>query len=301
MPSAAEFRRFEIPGTAVFTDHPGGLVALEITAPSATGRLFLHGAHVTDWQPTGAGPVLFMSSQSHFAPGKAIRGGVPLIFPWFGARAGDAKAPQHGFARTASWAVESISPSADQGVAVVLRLDDSEQTRASWPYAFTARFRATFGATLTMALEIQNRSAGPMQFEEALHTYLVASDVQKIAVRGLENCEFIDKVDAATRKRLGSDPLTFTGETDRVFLHTTSTCTLEDPGLRRRIVVEKSGSNSTVVWNPWTAKAKAMADFGDDEWPQMLCIETANAGENSVTLAPGATHTMAATVRVEGA
>lgn len=301
MPAAAELRRFEIPGTAVFTDHPGGLVALEITAPAATGRLFLHGAHVTDWQPTGADTVLFMSSRSHFAPGKAIRGGVPLIFPWFGARAGDAKAPQHGFARTASWAVESISPSADQGVAVVLRLDDSEQTRASWPHAFTARFRATFGATLTMALEIENRSAGPMQFEEALHTYLVVSDVQKIAVRGLENTEFIDKVNAAARKRLGPEPLTFTGETDRVFLHTTSTCTLEDPGLRRRIVVEKSGSNSTVVWNPWTAKAKAMSDFGDDEWPHMLCIETANAGENAVTLAPGATHTMTALISVNPA
>ena len=301
MPTAADFRRFEIPGTAVFTDHPGGLVALEITAPGATGRLFLHGAHVTDWQPKGGDPVLFMSSGSHFAPAKAIRGGVPLIFPWFGARAGDAKAPQHGFARTASWAVESIGASPDQSIAVVLRLDDSGQTRASWPFAFTARFRVTFGSTLTMALEVENRSGEPIQFEEALHTYLVVSDVQKVAVRGLEDTEFIDKVDATARKRLGSDPLTFTGETDRVFLNTTATCTLEDPGYRRRIVVEKSGSNSTVVWNPWIAKAKAMADFGDDEWPRMLCIETANADENAVTLTPGATHTMAAMVRIESA
>src|SRR4051794_17302365 len=101
MSSAADLRHFEIPGAAVFVEHPGGLVSLEINTPIATGRIFLHGAHIAAWQPAGAAPVLFMSRQSHFAPGKAIRGGVPLIFPWFGARAGDAKAPQHGFARTA--------------------------------------------------------------------------------------------------------------------------------------------------------------------------------------------------------
>ena len=253
------------------------------------------------WQPAGAEPVLFMSARSLFTSGKAIRGGVPMIFPWFGARADDPKAPQHGFARTAAWAVESIESSAVDGVTVVLRLDDSEQTRASWPHAFTARFRATFGSALTMALEIENRSADALVFEEALHTYFIVSDVEKIAVRGLENCEFIDKVDAASRQRLGSEPLTFRGETDRVFVNTTATCTLDDPGLRRRIIVEKTGSNSTVVWNPWAAKAKAMADFGDDEWPHMLCIETANAGENAIPLAPGATHTMTATVRIEAA
>lgn len=299
MSSAAELRRFEIPGTATFTDQPDGLVALDVTAPAANGRLFLHGAHVASWQPRGAAPVLFMSAKSHFAPGKAIRGGVPLIFPWFGARAGDAKAPQHGFARTANWQLESLAPAADS-VAVVLRLDDSEQTRASWPFAFTARFRVTFAATLTMALEVENRSAEAMQFEEALHTYFVVSDARTVAVRGLENTGFIDKVDGFTRKRLGAEPLGFSGETDRVFVNSAATCTIHDPGLRRRIVVEKSGSNSTVLWNPWDAKAKAMADFGDAEWPGMLCIETANAAENAVTLAPGATHTMTAVIRVSG-
>ena len=299
MPSAADLRSFEIPGQARFIDHPGGLTALGIATPAATGRIFLHGAHITAWQPADAGPVLFTSAQSHFTAGKAIRGGVPLIFPWFGARAGEAKAPQHGFARSTVWAVESVQAAADQGVTVVLRLDDSEQTRASWPHAFTARLRATFGATLAMALEIENRSPVPLQFEEALHTYLAVSDVEDVAVRGLENTEFIDKVDAFTRKRLGPEPLFLRGETDRVFVNTAATCTADDDALRRRIVVEKTGSASTVVWNPWEAKARAMADFGDDEWPRMLCLETANAGENSVTLAPGATHTMTATIRVE--
>jgi D-hexose-6-phosphate mutarotase len=299
MSSAADLRQFEIPGKAAFVDHPGGLTALDIATPAATGRIFLHGAHIAAWQPAGAQPVLFMSGKSHFAPGKAIRGGVPLIFPWFGACAGDAKAPQHGFARTTTWAVDSVNASADEYITVTLRLDDSEQTRASWPYAFSARFRATFGKTLSMALEIENRSPAALQFEEALHTYLAVSHVENVAVLGLENTEYIDKVDALARKRPGADPLFLSGETDRVFVNTTATCTADDSEMGRRIVVEKSGSSSTVVWNPWAAKAKAMADFGDDEWPNMLCLETANAGENTVTLAPGATHTMTATIRVE--
>ena len=150
-----------------------------------------------------------------------------------------------------------------------------------------------------MTLEIENRSPAAFQFEEALHTYLAVSHVENVAVLGLENTEYIDKVDALARKRLGADPLFLSGETDRVFVNTAALCTVDDSEMGRRIVVEKSGSNSTVVWNPWAAKAKAMADFGNDEWPKMLCVETANAGENSVTLAPGATHTMIATIRVE--
>ena len=299
MSSAEELRDFEIPGKAAFIDHSGGLTALDIATPAATGRIFLHGAHIAAWQPAGAQPVLFMSGHSYFVPGKAIRGGVPLIFPWFGARAGDAKAPQHGFARTAAWTVESVNASADESVAIVLRLDASRQTRASWPFAFTARLRATLGATLQMTLEIENRSPAAFQFEEALHTYLAVSHVENVAVLGLENTEYIDKVDSLARKRLGADPLFLSGETDRVFVNTAASCTVDDSEMGRRIVVEKSGSNSTVVWNPWAAKAKAMADFGNDEWPKMLCVETANAGENSVTLAPGATHTMIATIRVE--
>jgi glucose-6-phosphate 1-epimerase len=306
MSSADDLHQFEIPGTAIFRDSDDGqLVSLDIATPAASGCVILQGAHVVEWTPAGAGTVLFMSQKTLCVRGKAIRGGVPLIFPWFGARAGNPKAPQHGFARTTEWAVESVQAAADQSVTVVLRLDDSEQTRASWPYAFTARFRATFGAALTMALEIENRSPVAMTFEEALHTYFTVSDVARVSVHGLENCEYIDKVDGATRKRLGTEPLTITGETDRVFVNTTATCVLDDPGLfdepglRRRIVVEKSGSDSTVVWNPWIEKARAMADFGDDEWPRMLCIETANAGENAVTLAPGATHAMSATIRLE--
>jgi glucose-6-phosphate 1-epimerase len=296
-PTAADLRPLEIPGIATLTDLPGGLVAIDISTPEASGRVFLHGAHVATWQPAGHRPVLFMSTESHFTPGKAIRGGIPMIFPWFGARAGNPQTPQHGFGRTTIWELESLDRASD-GVSIALQLSDSDRTRANWPHAFHARFRVAFGARLGLALEIENRSTMAMTFEEAFHSYFAVSDVRNVSVTGLAQTEFIDKVDGATRKRLGTEPLTFSGETDRVFLNTRTATVLHDPGMKRQIGIEKTGSASTVVWNPWLTKAKAMADFGDEEWSGMLCIETANADENAIALAPGATHTMTAEIHL---
>ncbi len=293
--TAAAFHRFAIPGLVTFEDAPGGLVRITITSPLARAAVYLHGAHVTDFQPAGSEPALFLSEKSTFAAGKPIRGGVPIIFPWFGPRAGHSDAPMHGFARTSEWEIETLD-STGGIVTIVLRLSASEATRAPWNHDFILRHRITIGAELTMELEVENTGGEPFQFEEALHTYLAVSDVRAVSVSGLDGVEFIDKTDALARKTQDVAPIKITAETDRVYLDTTSTCEIADPQRQRQIAVEKSGSNTTVVWNPWIAKAKAMADFGDDEWPRMLCIETANAGENAVTLAPGERHVMMARV-----
>ena len=296
--SAADFSHWEIPKRATFHDAPGGLVRLCVSTPMCEAEVWLHGAHIARFQPADAKPLLFMSAASHFAAGKPIRGGVPVIFPWFGPRPGRPDSPAHGFARTLPWSVGALAAD-DRGiVSLILRLDSDETTRAHWPHDFVLRHKITFGAQLDMQLEVENVSGQPFQFEEALHTYLAVADVREIAITGLEDTAFLDKVDGAKRKQQGPEPIRVTGETDRVHVNTRTTCVLHDPKLARRITVEKSGSDTTVVWNPWIAKAKAMADFGDDEWPAMMCIETANVGESAITLAPGARHAMQATVSV---
>ena len=292
---AADLRHFETTGVT-FHDTPGGLVRISIATPLATAEVYLQGAHIARYQPADAAPVLFLSEKTHLAPGKAIRGGVPIIFPWFGARAGHPESPAHGFARTTEWELESLVRHDNDDIHLVLRLSSNAATLAQWPHEFTIRHRITIGAKLHMALEVENRSDAPFTFEEALHTYLAVGDVRSTSVTGLENTSFLDKVDSGRRKQEGPEPIRFTGETDRVYLDTTTTCIIEDPTLARRIAVEKSGSATTVVWNPWIAKAKDMADFGDDEWPAMLCIETTNADTNRITLPPSSTHTMTATV-----
>jgi len=287
-----------LPGIATFFVTPDGLVRLGIATHLSTAALTLNGAHVTHFQPHGASPLLFVSGSSHLTPGRPIRGGVPVCFPWFGARAGDPQAPAHGFARTTQWAVESVTGSEETGVTAVLILTSTEATRAFWPHDFTARLRVEVTRELRLTLEVENPGPAPFLFEEALHTYFAISDVNDVTVTGLEGAAYLDKVAAGARQELGPDPLRFTGETDRIFPANTATCTIHDPGFPRRIVIEKTGSHSTVVWNPWIAKAAAMADFGDREWPQMLCIETANVGTDAITLAPGARHEMTALIRL---
>jgi glucose-6-phosphate 1-epimerase len=293
--------RFGIAGAIGFETGPGGFVRVVVTAPSAVGHVYLHGAHVTHYQPTGQQPLLFMSPRSQFAPGKAIRGGVPVIFPWFGPRAGGPSAPEHGFARIAEWSVESVTRADDGSIAVVLGLEATDATRTTWPHDFRIRYRLVFGPRLEMGLEVENRSREAFTFEEALHTYLLVGDVRAATVSGLERATYIDKMDAMTRKTQGAEPMRLGGAVDRVFLDTRTPCAVDDPVLGRRLVVEKSGSATTVVWNPWSEKAKAMADLGAEAWLSMLCLETANAADNAVRLAPGERHHMTAVVRVEAA
>ena len=297
-PTTDPLRAFEIPGLACFEPGAGGLTRLAISTPVAEAHIYLQGAHVTHYQPAGSAPVLFVSARSFFENGKPIRGGVPVCFPWFANRAGHPESPAHGFARTREWEVESLAVDGNQTVLAVLRLSADAATRAHWPHDFVLRHHIAIGAQLGMMLEVENVSREPFQFEEALHTYFAVDDVREVSVIGLGNSGYLDKTDAFRPKIQGPEALRFTGETDRTFEHTLATCVLHDPREGRRIVVEKSGSATTVVWNPWIAKAAAMPDFGDDEWPRMACIETANAGANAITLAPGERHSMRAVVSV---
>ena len=263
---------------------------IRITTPLGEAELHRVGAHLATWTPRGERPVLFLSPRAVFAPGKAIRGGVPIIFPWFGPGASGA----HGFARTAEWEVEQQSTNE---IGMVLRPDQA--TRAVWNYEFELRLRVLVGSTLEVRLETTNAGSQAFRFEEALHTYLSVGDVRQVSITGLEGSEYLDKVDGSTRKRQGAEPISFTGERDQVHVNTASTCTVHDPVWSRRIVVQKTGSMSTVVWNPWAEKIRALTDMEPDGWRKMLCVESGNIGENSIELAPGATHRLTASIRVE--
>jgi D-hexose-6-phosphate mutarotase len=279
---------------------PGNLPRLVIKSRLGEGQVYFQGAHVAAWRPAGtSGDVLWMSKDSYFEAGKALRGGVPICFPWFGAHASDPKAPGHGFARLRDWTLIEASEAADGAVTLALELASDRALSPLWPHAFRAVHRITMGATLTMALEVTNPGPDAFTFEEALHTYFAVRDVRNVTVTGLEQTDYLDKVTGFDRKNQGAEPIRFTGETDRVYLGTTATCVIDDPGARRRIAVRKSGSDVTVVWNPWIAKAKAMPDYGDDEWPEMVCVETCNVNVHARTLAPGATHTMTAIIEVK--
>jgi glucose-6-phosphate 1-epimerase len=290
--------RVSLPSSVRLDSGQGGLPRLRVSNPHGEAEVYLHGAHVTAWQPTGQAPVIWLSRDSAFAAGKPIRGGIPICFPWFAAHATDKAAPGHGYARLEDWTLVEARDAAD-GTTLVLELTSAGKTWPIWPHAFAARYRVSVGATLDLALEVRNTGTDTFTYEEALHTYFAVQYVREIAITGLEQTEYLDKVEGFARKRQGADPIRFTGETDRIYLATEAAVTIHDPGRRRRIPISKTGSQTTVVWNPWVEKAKAMADFGDLEWPEMVCVETCNVNAHKLTLAPGARHEMTAKIGVE--
>jgi glucose-6-phosphate 1-epimerase len=289
-------RRLGITHIAKVVEGNGGLPKVRITSPQATGEIYLHGAHVTSWTPSGGEEVLFVSSRSHWEDGRAIRGGVPVCFPWFGDKADDPHAPAHGFARTKAWQLESIVPGVD-AVSVSMVTESNESTKRWWASDFRLVHRATFGRELRLELVLTNTGAAPLRFEEALHTYHRVGDVQKARVKGLDTVHYLDKTDSNQEKTQHGD-IVITTETDRVYLKTQHEMELEDPVSRRRVRVAKENSLTSVVWNPWVQKARALSDLGDEEWIHMICLETSNVGAFAVDLAPGQQHTMRAIVRV---
>lgn len=275
---------------------PGGLERLVLRAAEGEAHVFLHGGHVSHFEPKGGRPVLWTSRESRFEAGKPIRGGVPVCFPWFGPKAGAPEAPLHGYARILPWAVAEVVREGDGSLRAVLELTAEAAARGGYPHELALSLSVTVGRSLRLALAVRNQDGAPARFEEALHSYLAVSDVRQVRVLGLEGVGFVDKTAAMARRSGEPEPIAIGAETDRVYGGTGATVTIEDPGWGRRVVISKTGSATTVVWNPWIAKAKAMPDFGDDEWTGMLCVETANAMDDAVTLAPGATHTMTATL-----
>src|SRR5260370_12935672 len=222
--------RLAIAGVLKFEAGSGGLIRAAVGGRSAEGHVYLHGAHVTHYRPAGKRPLLFFSERSRFATGKALRGGVPVIFPWFGARAGHSEAPDHGFARTREWAVESVEPATDGSVAVTLALEADDATRPTWPHEFRVRHRVVFGERLEMTLEVENRSGHAFDFEEALHTYVLVGDVGQVSIAGLGGVGYIDKTDDKMRKTLAAGPHRMEGTTDLEFLSTRAPILAYRPG-----------------------------------------------------------------------
>jgi len=311
MPTSNIQASFEIPGTLSF-QRQGALEKAVITTDSCVGEIFLQGAHISHWQPHGEEPVLFLSKNSAFLPGKAIRGGIPIIFPWFGPRtisqySSRTDGPSHGFARTQVWQVTGATASGETLV-LTFQLLPSDESAALGFDKFSLDYEVRMGKTLELKLTCTNtgqtsqhidREAAPILFEEALHTYFAASDMENVSVSGLANTDYLDKTDSMKRKRQEERLLKLSGETDRPYLNTSATVTVLDKGFQRRIKIEKEQSLTTVVWNPGEALASKMADMEAGDFRKFICVESANALENALVLDAGESHSLAVKISVE--
>jgi D-hexose-6-phosphate mutarotase len=276
-------------GRVAFIDGRGELPMVEVTTRWSVAGIYLHGAHVTHFKKTNEQPLLFLSQCSRFSEKDPIRGGIPVIFPWFGPREGMG---QHGFARVKDWELKECAPVADGSVSVKLHLPDCPEA-ATYP-PFSADLTVTVSETLALELAITNKSNDEtLNFENCLHTYFEAGDVTAVSVHGLKGTRYLDKVANFAEKTETNEGIRISSEVDRIYLDTTAPVEIEDARLGRRIRIEKRGSASTVVWNPWIVKAQQMPDFGNDEYQRMICVESGNVAANSLKLPPGGTSTLA--------
>jgi len=265
---------------------PGGRDALRLEADGGSVIVSLLGAQVLSWLRT-EGEVLWTASAAEYAPGKPVRGGVPLVFPWFGDHPTDKNLPAHGFARTLAWRLASARPGE-----IVLETTDDAATRGLWPHAFRLRLLVALAQTLRLELTIENTGTAPFACEEALHTYFNVGDVHTTSVLGLEGVPFTEHAAAPEPSWNVREPLRFRAETDRIFQGVPDRIELVAPALRRKVVLATKHARSAIVWNPWPAKTARLSQMTADDWQRFVCIESANVREHRITLGPGASHTL---------
>ena len=298
MKTVAELtEQFALPGIS-FAEEWDGFVVVDVVNEQATARVAINGAQLLRWRPEGEEPVVWLSEDAHFEMGRSVRGGIPICWPWFGAHKIESAFPAHGFARTREWELFEVDKLDGATTKLLFRLNESREMHHFWPHSFELECHITIGKALTLELKTRNCSGEVIEITEALHTYFNVSDVDNMTIHGLDGLHYLDKLEAFQRKHQQGD-IPITGEIDRVYLDSDGECIIEDTGFNRRIRISKLGSRSTVVWNPGQESGEQMGDLGEVGYRHMLCVESANAADNTLQIAAGEMHTLKVNYQIE--
>jgi len=302
---ATLYRRFEkLPG--VHLEQRGELLAVCIDNHSAGATVFLQGAQLAHYQRHGEPPVIWCSPLCDYTKGVPLRGGVPLCWPWFGALDKNPIpirrqvpvdiAGAHGFARNRLWRLDNIErPRGDlTRLRMSLALDAGQEP--AWPLAVALQLTIEVGPRLLVRLEVSNPGERAFYYSAALHSYYAVSDIDTVSVAGLERMNYLDCARGRSHGRQRST-LAIDREIDRIYHGTWQPLALVDRGWRRALVISSEGSDSAVVWNPWKEKSRRLSHFAGDAYREMLCIETANAGDDFAVLRPGQRRRLGFSVR----
>lgn len=269
------------------------------TVPLRNGSFtaYDHGAQLATWERRGQ-PVLYLSRRARFGAGSAIRGGVPICWPWFGPGRDGAHSPSHGFARIAPWRLTDQATEGTTG-RLVWELGPADVAglpgRNLWPHDFLARCEVTVGDAARVALTVHNTGTESCGYEVALHSYLVVGDIHRVVLTGLSGSTWFDKVAGGMHRQDGA--MRFAGETDRIY-HSATPVEVHDPVLNRTLRITSEGAADTIVWNPGPEKGQDIPDMHSDDWQRLVCVESGNVADHAISLAPGATWTTATAITV---
>ena len=243
---------FEIENELQFVDIEHGFTYIEINNAKAHATISTYSGQVLSYRPKSQkDDLLFVSDKAYYESGKAIKGGIPVCWPWFGADPDDQGRPAHGFVRNRQWEVSGSESLADGSTKVVLGLADSEETRKIWPNPFKLNIEITVGDSLSVALVTHNNGDENVTISQALHTYFYVGDIGKVRVLGLDGVEYLDKVDDFAEKTQ-SGSITINDEVDRIYKGVSGELVIEDESLGRKIRIASRGCSTAVVWNPWS-------------------------------------------------
>lgn len=268
-----------------------GFEYIAVQNTSATAKIALQGAHLFHYCKTNQEPLLWLSDISYYEQGKAIRGGIPICWPWFGFHK-DKTLPQHGFARTSMWEFVGSSEPDAKTSSVSFRLQHSDETLKMWNHRFDLELKITISDSLKLELKTTNLDDKEFTITQALHTYFAVSDISKVSVSGLDKKPYLDAL--TLKQEIQNGDIFFSSEVDRVYQEVDGELILRDKN--REISIMNSCSYSVVVWNPWVEKTKKMSAMREDAYKNMLCIESSNAYDDAVVIKSDCSHTLGAII-----
>lgn len=290
---------FGIAGQVEFIAGNGGLPMIQVKTTKAKALISIHAGQVLSYQPAGeAEDVMFLSVKAYYQDGKAIKGGAPICWPWFGADPEGKGRPGHGFVRNRGWNVVATEALSNGDIKVTVGLDDTPETQTIWPHAFNLRQEIVIGDSLNLSLITRNTGKEKFTITQAFHTYFKVGDISRAKVSGLAGCDYLDKAGGGNTQRHQTGDVTIDAEVDRIYLNVGNILTIDDAALKRRIQITSQGSKTAVVWNPWEKIAKDMADLEDHDYQRLLCVETTNAADDVVEVAAGGECQLTANYRV---
>lgn len=277
-----------------FVEGEGGFPLVEVSNEYAAATISVYGGQVLSFKPVNqAEDVMFLSSKAYYLEGKAIKGGTPICWPWFGPDPENKGRASHGFMRNRMWQMREVISTPDGATKITLGLVDTPETREIWNYSFDFAIAITVGTLLTVELITNNTGEQSFNITQALHTYFKIGDINQVAVLGLNGREYIDKVDGGQQKTQSGE-VTFAGECDRVYLDVQPELVIDDSSLNRKIKVTATNSKTAIVWNPGADISAKMADLGDQDYEHFVCVETANAANEVIEVGAGEQYIMTA-------
>lgn len=297
-------QQFAIEKHLQIVEGEGGFAFIKIHNGKADALISLYGGQVLSYQKPQQPDVFFLSDKAYYQHGKAIKGGVPICWPWFGNDPENKGRPAHGFARNSLWQLSASEQLANGDTCVELQLSPNESSRSLWPHDFLLSLKVTVGDELTLQLTTHNKDTRAVEITQALHTYFAVESIDTLRISGLENLDYLDKAKSNTgaEQKTQQGEIHIEGEVDRIYLQVPEQITLKhiapSHSADTAISLQSKNNATAVVWNPWQQLCEQSADLKPDDYQRFVCVETANAASDVIKLAAGESFSLQARISI---